>query len=635
VLHRPIIGGLSITEQNNSPSSLGTMGILVRDNEDNSIVALTNAHVALSNPIDPLHLPDRAVYDWSNSNIVQPATYESWDGTNGSLPSNPLDNKIGKIKRSSFYNYAGMSFLAGGYTLFNDVAILHIDNNMLSSDSYKMKGFESLGPAPFATTSEIDNLLTNNNSLYISSRTTGSRGGSDCRMSVKERMFFLSVFFCKPWINFSCTTIVFYDVFKFEYDNGEVGAAIGGDSGSAVLADINGITKVVGLLFAGTVPNGISGFFCRIDKIASEFNVSAWDGTNIVYSNPSTWEYISKPLITPDPEKYNVNTDYLPPNVIIENSKKYYRIGSTSTIWALNLGQSANYKGQANWNGTTNGNVTTVGSNGDPSFYGTYDQSGNVFEWNDLNNTSGSVRGLRGGSWFSDGAFSLSSSSRYASPPSSESSDWGFRLASSLLNLSYFVNVVDIGNSNDITGYGGVNYVYSIGKYLVTNCEYVEFLNAVASTDTYDLYRTNMNSDVRGGITRSGSSGSFTYSIKTNMGNKPVVYVSWFDCARYCNWLHNNKPTGPQDNSTTENGAYTLNGATSGNAVPSNSDAKYRLPTENEWYKAAYYKGGSTNASYWVYATQSNTAPTPVTASSTGNGLLNGQPARGTDYVCQ
>ena len=37
-------------------------------------------------------------------------------------------------------------------------------------------------------------------------------------------------------------------------------------------------------------------------------------------------------------------------------------------------------------------------------------------------------------------------------------------------------------------------------------------------------------------------------------------------------------------------------------------------------YKAAYYKGGSTNAGYWDYATQSDTAPTAVTANETGIG---------------
>ena len=39
-------------------------------------------------------------------------------------------------------------------------------------------------------------------------------------------------------------------------------------------------------------------------------------------------------------------------------------------------------------------------------------------------------------------------------------------------------------------------------------------------------------------------------------------------------------------------------------------DAGGNLPSEDEWYKAAYYKGGGTDAGYWDYATQSDTAPT-------------------------
>ncbi|MFM8188866.1 MAG: SUMF1/EgtB/PvdO family nonheme iron enzyme, partial [Pirellula sp.] len=47
--------------------------------------------------------------------------------------------------------------------------------------------------------------------------------------------------------------------------------------------------------------------------------------------------------------------------------------------------------------------------------------------------------------------------------------------------------------------------------------------------------------------------------------------------------------------------------------------ATYVLPSYNEWYKAAYYKGGSLNAGYWDYTTGSDTAPTAV-ASGTGTG---------------
>ena len=45
-------------------------------------------------------------------------------------------------------------------------------------------------------------------------------------------------------------------------------------------------------------------------------------------------------------------------------------------------------------------------------------------------------------------------------------------------------------------------------------------------------------------IQRSGSSGSYTYSVAADWANRPVNYVSWGDAARFANWLHNGQPTG-------------------------------------------------------------------------------------------
>ena len=178
-----------------------------------------------------------------------------------------------------------------------------------------------------------------------------------------------------------------------------------------------------------------------------------------------------------------------------------------------------------------------------------------------------------------------------------------------------WVTVGDPGNTADDTTYGDVLTSFQIMKYEFTNQQYTDFLNSVAATDTYSLYNADMGSNPRGGITQSGTSGAFTYSIKTNMGDKPVNYVSWFDAARVANWYQNG-----QGSSSTETGAYTLSGATSGNAPAVNFGATFYIPTEDQWYKAAYYKGGSTNAGYWDYATQSDLDPTAVTAGETGIG---------------
>ena len=87
-------------------------------------------------------------------------------------------------------------------------------------------------------------------------------------------------------------------------------------------------------------------------------------------------------------------------------------------------------------------------------------------------------------------------------------------------------------------------------KYEFTNQLYTEFLNSVAATDTFSLYNANMGSNARGGITQSGAPGSYSYSAKTNMGDKPVNYVSWFDAARVSNWYQN----GATPSSSTETG---------------------------------------------------------------------------------
>ena len=164
-----------------------------------------------------------------------------------------------------------------------------------------------------------------------------------------------------------------------------------------------------------------------------------------------------------------------------------------------------------------------------------------------------------------------------------------------------FVTVGDPENLPDDTGYGSVDHVYQIGKYEVTNAQYAEFLNNVAASDPHRLYNGNMTTGVAytlGGITRSGSPGSYTYAAIADRGDKPVNYVSFWDACRFANWLNNGQGAGD-----TETGAYTLGGS-----VSRNGDATVFLPNENEWYKAAYYN--SETASYWDYATATNTLPT-------------------------
>ena len=155
----------------------------------------------------------------------------------------------------------------------------------------------------------------------------------------------------------------------------------------------------------------------------------------------------------------------------------------------------------------------------------------------------------------------------------------------------------------------------------ITNSQYAAFLNAVGASDPNGLYNTSMGAGFNGGITRSGVDGSYTYAAKAGFEDKPVNYVSFFDAARFANWLHNGQPSGAQDVTTTEAGAYTLLSPTS--VGPGDIDGNGRnsvwlwaIPTEDEWHKAAY---GDVGDNYTFYATGSNTSPTATSPPGAGN----------------
>jgi len=185
------------------------------------------------------------------------------------------------------------------------------------------------------------------------------------------------------------------------------------------------------------------------------------------------------------------------------------------------------------------------------------------------------------------------------------------------------VPVGDARNWPDNYGWGQVTYTYNIGKYEVTAGQYTAFLNAVGATDTYTLYNANMWSSNYGcKIERSGSPGSYTYSVASGYANRPVNYVSWGDSARFANWLHNGQPTGLQNALTTEDGAYVIDHATTNaklQEVTREADWRWAITSEDEWYKAAYYKGGNTNAGYWNFPTRTDAWPGRDMADASGN----------------
>ena len=184
------------------------------------------------------------------------------------------------------------------------------------------------------------------------------------------------------------------------------------------------------------------------------------------------------------------------------------------------------------------------------------------------------------------------------------------------------INYQIIGNAgnaaNAVTGRGSVAAVFKMQKNEVTNSQYVEFLNSQGKSNANGIYNALMGSDsANGGISQSGSTGSFTYSVKSNMASRPVNYVHWFSAARFTNWLHNGQLT----SATTETGAYTLANATTGNTKVRNSGANTFLPSQNEWEKAGYFTG--TGSVYTLYPTNSNTLPTMSLSNATNPNAAN------------
>lgn len=187
--------------------------------------------------------------------------------------------------------------------------------------------------------------------------------------------------------------------------------------------------------------------------------------------------------------------------------------------------------------------------------------------------------------------------------------------AQPLLGLESIL-IEDMNNPADpLTGRGSVSHRYWMMTGPVSNAQYVIFLNAVdpQGLNTYSLWNSQMSSNARGGVLRnlSAPDGS-KYSVKQNFGDKPVNFVSWFDAARFANWVHNGATVGGD----TETGAYNLNGAMSGIFVME-LDAKFWIPTFDEWYKAAYYDPST--QTYSLYPTQSDTLPTQATVDAFGN----------------
>ena len=138
-----------------------------------------------------------------------------------------------------------------------------------------------------------------------------------------------------------------------------------------------------------------------------------------------------------------------------------------------------------------------------------------------------------------------------------------------------FVNIGYAGNAADASGYGAVGYDYRMGTYEVT-------------INQFD----KANAAVGGNLLGDGDNNPFSIGV-----NGPVGRTSWFEAAKFANYL---------TSGTYNGGAYQFSDANTligvnRDAAVSTYGTVYVLPTEDEWYKAAYLK--SDGSAYTTYAT--------------------------------
>jgi formylglycine-generating enzyme required for sulfatase activity len=157
-----------------------------------------------------------------------------------------------------------------------------------------------------------------------------------------------------------------------------------------------------------------------------------------------------------------------------------------------------------------------------------------------------------------------------------------------------FVTVGNPGNAADTTGdpnpAGSVPYTYRIGKYEIPE-DAVRKANAQSELEGEPL---GLTLDARG-------------------PNKPATSLSWFEAAMFVNWLNTNTGATPAYKFDAL-GAFQLWQPGEAGYNPANpfrnTQARYFLPSTDEWYKTAFYDPVANH--YWDYPNSSDTAPIPV-----------------------
>jgi hypothetical protein len=332
--HRPLSGGLVIsdlaqwteTSANLFHNYVGTLGFIAVDNTDNTLVGVTNNHVAIKDAFDT---SERNI-SGEIFNIYSPLVFQSSfpNGFNATLDQSilqytrgqPVDFTIDSIGRPKRYDT-----LSTTTTNYLDAALITINQGTVNSSSASQAELANTYAMPFATTNEINTILNSiigSIPIYSVGRTTGPKG-VNCPLEITG-VGSVSVAYNKQGNE---QIVILSDVITYNFIDNSNLPIYHGDSGSAVIGNFNGTNKILGLAFAGDtndetelIPTSTHGVLCRIDHIANILNISAWDGSNKAYTSSS---------------QNNISTIVRPTNdtrqSITYNGKTYYQAGLVKT----------------------------------------------------------------------------------------------------------------------------------------------------------------------------------------------------------------------------------------------------------------------------------------------------------------
>lgn len=165
---------------------------------------------------------------------------------------------------------------------------------------------------------------------------------------------------------------------------------------------------------------------------------------------------------------------------------------------------------------------------------------------------------------------------------------------------------------------GMVGYEYRISKLQITSGQWLEFANTFSMREGGRLFTMPYQ---WGAYLDPHYNGPGERWIPKNLPDwdmLPVNGVSWREAAMYTNWLHNDKSS---EQWAIENGAYdTSTFSTDPNTLvftdqlTRNPDAKFWIPSLDEWLKATHYdpdRHGSGEGGWWLYPNSTDEPLTP------------------------